>query len=57
MKKIVLTSCGVIDSKLKEQFYNLLNKDINTIKLLFITIILYDFKKNQITTSDREGLY
>ena len=26
MKKIVLTSCGVIDGKLKEQFYALLNK-------------------------------
>ena len=38
MGKVVLTSCGIIDSKLKEQFYNLLNKDINTIKLLFITI-------------------
>ena len=45
MKKIVLTSCGVIDSKLKEQFYNLLNKDINTIKLLFITIAV-DGKKD-----------
>ena len=38
MKKIVLTSCGVIDSKLKEQFYELLNKDISKVKLLFITI-------------------
>lgn len=38
MGKVVLTSCEIIDSKLKEQFYNLLDKDINTIKLLFITI-------------------
>lgn len=38
MKKIVLTSCGIIDDRLKKQFYNLLNKDISQIKLLFITI-------------------
>ena len=38
MKKIVLTSCGVIDGNLKEQFYELLNKDISKVKLLFITI-------------------
>ena len=38
MKKIVLTSCGIIDDKIKKQFYNLLNKDISQIKLLFITI-------------------
>lgn len=38
MNKIVLTSCGVIDSKLKEQFYELLDKDISKVKLLYITI-------------------
>ena len=38
MKKIVLTSCGIIESELKAQFYSLLDKDIGQIKLLFITI-------------------
>lgn len=38
MKKIVLTSCGIIDSELKTQFYNLLDKNISEIKLLYITI-------------------
>ena len=38
MKKIVLTSCGIIESELKAQFYSLLDKDISQIKLLFITI-------------------
>lgn len=40
MNKIVLTSCGVIDSKLKEQFYKLLDKDIRKVKLLYITIVV-----------------
>lgn len=38
MSKIVLTSCGIIDSELKDQFYRLLDKDISQIKLLYITI-------------------
>ena len=38
MKKIVLTSCGIIDDELKKSFYELLDKDISTIKLLYITI-------------------
>ena len=38
MTKIVLTSCGIIDKDLKQSFYNLLNKDISQIKLLYITI-------------------
>lgn len=45
MKKIVLTSCGIIDNELKSQFYNLLNKDISEIKLLYITIAA-DGEKN-----------
>ncbi len=38
MSKIVLTSCGIIDSELKDQFYSLLDKAISQIKLLYITI-------------------
>ena len=38
MKKVILTSCGMIDESLKEQFYNLLDKDRSQIKLLYITI-------------------
>ena len=52
MNKIVLTSCGIIDDKLKEQFYSLLNKDINQIKLLYITIAVDGEKE-----SDRTWLY
>ena len=36
-KKIVLTSCGIINENLKEEFYKLLNKEIDTIKVLYIT--------------------
>lgn len=52
MNKIVLTSCGIIDSKLKEEFYSLLKKDINQVKLLYITIAV-DGEKD----SDRTWLY
>lgn len=54
MGKVVLTSCGIIDSKLKEQFYNLLNKDINTIKLLFITIAVDGEKDTDRTWLEEE---
>ena len=38
MKKIILTSCGIIDDKLKQEFIKLLdNKKIEDIKLLYIT--------------------
>lgn len=36
-KKIVLTSCGIIDENLKQEFYKLLNKEIENIKVLYIT--------------------
>ena len=36
-KKIVLTSCGIINRNLKEEFYKLLNKEIEKIKVLYIT--------------------
>ena len=52
MSKVVLTSCGIIDDKLKEQFYDLLDKDINQIKLLYITIAV-DGEKD----SDKTWLY
>lgn len=54
MKKIVLTSCGVVDSKLKEQFYNLLDKDIKTINLLFITIAVDGEKDTDRTWLEEE---
>ena len=37
MKKIVLTSCGIHNKSLKNNFYKLLDKDIDTIKVLYIT--------------------
>lgn len=54
MKKIVLTSCGVIDSNLKEQFYELLNKDISKVKLLFITIAVDGEKDTDRTWLEEE---
>lgn len=36
-KKIVLTSCGIIERNLKQEFYKLLNKEIENIKVLYIT--------------------
>ena len=40
-KKMVLTSCGIIDSNLKQNFYKLLDKDISKVKILFITAAVY----------------
>ena len=54
MNKIVLTSCGVIDSKLKEQFYELLNKDISKVKILFITIAVDGEKDTDRTWLEEE---
>ena len=54
MNKIVLTSCGVIDSKLKEQFLELLNKDISKVKLLFITIAVDGEKDTDRTWLEEE---
>ena len=31
-KKIVLTSCGIINEVLKKEFYKLLNKEIEKVK-------------------------
>lgn len=36
-KKIVLTSCGIINENLKGEFYKLLNKEIEKTKVLYIT--------------------
>ena len=36
-KKIVLTSCGILNENLKKEFYKLLNKEIEKIKVLYIT--------------------
>ncbi len=36
-KKIVLTSCGIINEDVKKEFYKLLNKEIENIKVLYIT--------------------
>ncbi len=54
MNKIVLTSCGVIDSELKKQFYDLLNKDINKVKLLYITIAVDGEKDTDRTWLEEE---
>ena len=38
MKNIILTSCGIIDEKFKEQFYRIINKEeIKDKKVLYIT--------------------
>lgn len=36
-KKLVLTSCGIIKEDLKQEFFKLLTKDVNEVKLLYIT--------------------
>lgn len=36
-KKLVLTSCGIINEDLKQEFFKLLTKDVNEVKLLYIT--------------------
>ena len=38
MKNIVLTSCGIINEKFKEQFYGVINKEeAKNKKILYIT--------------------
>lgn len=37
MKNIFLTSCGIINNKLKDQFYKSINKDMKDVKVLYIT--------------------
>ena len=37
MKKIILTSCGIIDEEFKNKFYKLLDKEIDNLKVLYIT--------------------
>ena len=38
MKNIVLTSCGIINEKFKEQFYGVINKEeVKNKKILYIT--------------------
>ena len=37
MKNIFLTSCGIINDKIKNEFYEQINKDIKDVKLLYIT--------------------
>ena len=36
-KRLVLTSCGIINKELKEAFYKLLNKPVDEMKVLYIT--------------------
>lgn len=54
MKKIVLTSCGIINEELKKSFYKLLNKDVSQIKLLYITIAVDGELENDRTWLDEE---
>ena len=37
MKNIFLTSCGIINDNLKNEFYKKINKDIEEVKVLYIT--------------------
>ena len=37
MKNIFLTSCGIINDEIKNEFYNIITKDIKDIKVLYIT--------------------
>ena len=37
MKNIFLTSCGIINNKIKKEFYNIITKDAKDLKVLYIT--------------------
>ena len=37
MKNIFLTSCGIINNEIKNEFYNVIAKDIKDVKVLYIT--------------------
>lgn len=37
MKKIIITSCGIVSNELKDKFYNILDKNIEDLNLLYIT--------------------
>lgn len=37
MKNIFLTSCGIINNEIKNEFYKTITKDINDLKVLYIT--------------------
>ena len=37
MKNIFLTSCGIINERIKNEFYKSINKDVSEIKVLYIT--------------------
>jgi len=45
MKNIVLTSCGIINEKFKEQFYGVINKEeVKNKKILMKNYIYYMMK-------------
>ena len=37
MRKIILTSCGIISNNFHEKFYNIIEKNVEDLKLLYIT--------------------
>ena len=37
MKNIFLTSCGIINNEIKNEFYNAITKDVKDLKVLYIT--------------------
>ena len=37
MKNIFLTSCGIINNEIKNEFYKVITKDVKDIKVLYIT--------------------
>lgn len=37
MKNIFLTSCGIINNDIKNEFHKKINKDIKKVKVLYIT--------------------
>lgn len=53
-KRIILTSCGIIDKKLKQEFYKLLNKPITEIKVLYITTAIDGEKDTDTSWIDEE---
>ena len=54
MKNIFLTSCRIINNKIKNEFYERINRDIKEVKLLYITTASDEKPDNDKSWMDEE---
>ena len=54
MKKLILTSCGIVNDKLKDNFYTLINKPSADLKLLYITTAVDGEQNQDLSWVDKE---